>query len=288
MRGKEFLVINLFRLSLILVIAVTVFILFDIISKGIGIMSFTFLLDIPRNSMTEGGIFPAIVGTIYVVLLMILFSLPLGVFAGIYLVEYARGSKITTLIRIGVNNLAGVPSIVFGLFGLGFFVLFIGPIFGFEACLLSASLTLALLVLPTIIVTTEEALKSVPMEYKEASFALGASKWQTIQKISLPYSLPGILTGAILAIGRGAGETAPILFTGAAYFLPRIPHSPFDKFMELSYHIFIMATQSINPTETLPIQYGTTLTLLGVILLMDFGAILLRRYFRKKRGVRWR
>jgi phosphate transport system permease protein len=282
LRIKEFIIINLLRFSLFLVIAFIIFILYDIVSKGIGIITPTFIFDIPRESMTKGGIFPAIVGTIYVVLLMILFSLPLGVFAAIYLVEYARQGRLTRVIHLAVSNLAGVPSIVFGLFGLGFFVLFLGPILGFEASILAASLTLALLVLPTIIVTTEEALKAIPQEYREASFALGATKWQTISKVIFPQALPGIMTGAILAIGRGAGETAPILFTGASYFLPRIPTAPTDKFMELSYHIFIMATQSINPKETLPIQYGTTLVLLSIVLLLDMTAVLLRAHFRKK------
>lgn len=282
MNVKEFIVINIFRLSLVAVILVVFLILFDIISKGIGIMSWTFIFDVPRNSMREGGIFPAIVGTIYVVILMILFSLPLGVFSAIYLIEYAKQGFLTRIIHIAVNNLAGVPSIVFGLFGLGFFVLFLGPILGFEASILAASLTLALLVLPTIVVTTEEALKAVPRDYRDASLALGATKWQTIFKVVLPQALPGIMTGAILAIGRGAGETAPILFTGASYYIPRIPTSPKDKFMELSYHIFVMATQSINPRETLPIQYGTTLVLLTIVLILDLTAILIRAQFRKR------
>ena len=254
--------------------------------------------------MTEGGIGPAIFGTLSVVTLMILFAVPIGVFAAIYINEYAKSNFIIRLVKISVNNLAGVPSIVIGLFGLGFFVLFIGKnidellqtglLLGKPAMLWAAA-TLAVLVLPTIIVTTTEALEAVPKEQRAASYGLGASRWQTIKSIVLPQARPGILTGIILAISRGAGETAPILFLGCAFFLPDLPIvklnfglfaipmiNPADQFMYLSYHIFILATQSSNPTLTIPIQYGTTLVLMFLTFTLNITAVVLRYRFRKQ------
>jgi len=274
--------------------------------EGIGVISLEFIFDAPRNNMTEGGIGPAIFGTIAVTLMMILFAVPLGVFAAIYLNEYAKNNFFNRLIRTSVNNLAGVPSIVFGLFGLGFFILFLGRgideimetglLLG-QPALLWASATLAILVLPIVIVSTLEALNSVPKSHRDASYGLGATKWQTIKNVVLPQASPGILTGTILAISRGAGETAPILFLGAAFFLPNLPVAdlcigdycipiinPAEQFMYLAYHIFILATQSSNPTKTLPIQYGSTLVLIGLTFLLNITAILFRYRFRKNIG----
>ena len=289
---------------------ILVFVLFLLLAKifieGIGVISLEFVLDSPRNNMTEGGIGPAIFGTIAVTFIMILFAVPLGVFSAIYLNEYAKDTFLTRVIRTSINNLAGVPSIVFGLFGLGFFILFIGKnidevlgtglLFG-QPALLWASSTLAVLVLPIVIVSTLEALNSVPKTHRDASFGLGATKWQTIKNVVLPQARPGILTGTILAISRGAGETAPILFLGAAFFLPNLPVvdlcigdycipiiNPTEQFMYLAYHIFILATQSSNPTLTMPIQYGSTLVLIALTFLLNITAIIFRYRFRKILG----
>jgi phosphate transport system permease protein len=273
-----------------------------IIGNGIGSITWEFLSTAPSDGMTHGGIFPAIFGTICITLLMILMVLPLGVGAAIYLVEYAGGGLGPRIIRAAVNNLAGVPSIVFGLFGLGFFILFVGRnldrvlqtglLFG-QPAMLWAAATLAILVLPVVIVSTEEALRAVPKSHREAGFALGATRLQVVRQIVLPQAYPGILTGAILSVSRGAGETAPILFTGCAYFLPRLPITyvlgvpiinPLDQFMELSYHIFIMATQSTNTTLTRPIQYGTTLVLVSLTFMLNLTAIVARNRFRRRRA----
>lgn len=230
--------------------------------------------------MTKGGIFPAIVGTFYLTLGAIMVAFPLGVGAAIYLSEYAKGGKIVHIIRIGINNLAGVPSVVFGLFGLAMFVVF----FGFGSSILSGSLTLGLLILPVIIQATEEALAAVPASYREASLALGATKRQTIFRVVLPAAFPGILTGAILGISRAAGETAPIMFTAAAFYTPRLPHSIFDEVMALPYHIYVLATAGTHIEETRPIQYGTAFVLISLVLLLNMGAILFRARLRRKLG----
>jgi phosphate transport system permease protein len=280
-----------------------VFILGKIFQNGAHVITWEFLFAAPSNGMTEGGIFPCIFGTMAVTLLMILMALPLGIGSAIYLVEYANQGPMVRVIRAAVNNLAGVPSIVFGLFGVGFFVLFVGRnldkvigsglLFG-QPCMLWAAATLSVLVLPVIIVSTEEALLTVPQSHRAASLALGATKWQTVRDVVLPQARGGVLTGAILAVSRGAGETAPILFTGCAYFLPHLPTvnlfgvipmvNPMSQFMELSYHIFIMATQSVDAEKTLPLQYGTTLVLIALTFLFNLGAVILRFYFRKKLG----
>ncbi len=300
--GEKIAVFVLRLFALIPLLALS-FILFKIFSLGAGRLNWEFLTQAPVEGMTQGGIFPCIFGTLSITLLMIFMALPLGVGAAIYLVEYAGQGLLFRMIRAAVNNLAGVPSIVFGLFGVGFFILFVGRnldqvlktglLFG-QPCMLWASATLAVLVLPVIIVSTEEALNAVPQSQRAASLALGATKWQTIRNVVLPQARGGILTGAILSISRGAGETAPILFTGAAYFLPRLPVvklfgaipviNPFDQFMELSYHIFIMATQSTDAQKTLPIQYGTTLVLILLTFLLNLTAVTLRIHFRKKLG----
>src|SRR3989339_356095 len=298
--------INLTKLMFFILVFVLFLLLAKIFIEGIGVISLEFVLDSPRNNMTEGGIGPAIFGTIAVTFIMILFAVPLGVFSAIYLNEYAKDTFLTRVIRTSINNLAGVPSIVFGLFGLGFFILFIGKnidevlgtglLFG-QPALLWASSTLAVLVLPIVIVSTLEALNSVPKTHRDASFGLGATKWQTIKNVVLPQARPGILTGTILAISRGAGETAPILFLGAAFFLPSLPVvdlcigdycipiiNPTEQFMYLAYHIFILATQSSNPTKTMPIQYGSTLVLITLTFLLNITAIIFRYRFRKILG----
>lgn len=255
-------------------------ILFFILVRGTGVISWEFLTSFPRRAMTEGGIFPALVGTLCLAIGTLFFSLPLGAFAAIYLVEYARQGLLVRIIRMAVNNLAGVPSVVFGLFGLAFFV----RALGFGISILSGSLTLAFLVLPVIIRASEEALRAVPQEFREGSLALGATKWQTIRKVVLPVGLPGILTGAILALGRAAGETAPIIFT-AAVFSARLPDSVLSPVMALPYHLFVMATESIFYEETRPIQYGTAIVLLGLVLTIDLVAIIIRYRIRRRR--RW-
>jgi phosphate transport system permease protein len=280
--------------------AALISILAMIVWKGARVITPAFLLDAPTDGMTHGGIFPAIFGTICITMLMILLALPLGVSAAIYLVEYSGKGKGPRVIRAAVNNLAGVPSIVFGLFGLGFFILFVGRnldqvlqtglLFG-QPAMLWAAATLAILVLPVVIVSTEEALRAVPLSHREAAFALGATPWQVVRRTVLPQAYPGILTGAILSVSRGAGETAPILFTGCAYFLPHLPVTrifgipminPLDQFMELSYHIFIMATQSTDAQVTRPIQYGTTLVLVALTFVLNIAAIVARNRFRRR------
>jgi phosphate transport system permease protein len=257
------------------------YILFDIIWKGLPAINWEFISGFPRKSGSEGGIFPAIIGTFYLVLGTMLAALPLGIASAVYLSEYARQNFFTRSIRLAIITLAGVPSIVFGLFGLGLFVIF----FGFGASILAGTLTLACMVLPTIIVASEEALRAVPQSLREGSLALGATQWQTIWKNVLPYSLSGMLTGSILAIGRAAGETAPILLTVAAFFLPKLPQSIFDQVMALPYHLYILATQHPEVHKVRPMQYGTALVLLTLVIILSFGAMLLRSYFRRK--YRW-
>jgi phosphate transport system permease protein len=284
---------GLATLWIVLIVAV---ILGTIVLGGWRTVTWRFLTANPEHGMTAGGIFPAIFGTIFLVFLMILAVLPVGVLAAVYLHEYARpSSRITQLVRFAVNNLAGVPSIVFGLFGLGFFIQFVGRgmdralgqdvLFG-QPAILWAALTLALLNLPVVIVATEEALRAVPRAAREGALALGATRWQMVWSVVLPQALPGILTGAILSVSRGAGEVAPILFTGAAYYLPYLPVSPTDQFMELGYHVYVLATQSPNVEQTLPLLYGTVLVLLGLTFALNFTAILLRARLRRRMGLR--
>ena len=275
-----------------LVVLMVAIIMGNIAWFGWRTVTWEFLAAVPREGMTAGGIFPAIFGTVALVILMVVALVPFGVGAAIYLHEYARPDAwYTRAVRFSVNNLAGVPSIVFGLFGLGFFIQFLGRnvdralgldvVWG-QPALLWAALTLALLNLPVVIVTAEEALRTVPREMREASLALGATRWQTIRYVLLPQALPGILTGAILSVSRGAGEVAPILFTGAAYFLPYLPQSLTDQFMELGYHIFVLSTQSPDVDATKPILYGTVLVLLLLTFLLNLTAILLRSRMRAR------
>ena len=248
-----------------------------IIQKGLPAINWQFLTDIPRQGMRAGGIFPAIVGTAYLVTGAIAFALPIGLFAAIYLSEYSKDNILNRLIKLAIVNLAGVPSVVYGLFGLALFVVF----FKFGASILSGSLTLGIMILPIIITSSREALESVPQSFREVSLSLGASKWQTIRHIVLPNAIPGILTGTILGLGRAAGETAPILFTVAAFYLPQLPKSVFDQAMALPYHLYVISTQVPNVDEK--IRYGTAFVLLALVLFMNLVAIIIRYKFRKKK-----
>jgi phosphate transport system permease protein len=248
-----------------------------IIKKGLPAINWQFLTDIPRQGMRAGGIFPAIIGTVYLVLGTIIFALPIGLLAAIYLSEYSKDNFLTRIVKLAIVNLAGVPSVVYGLFGLALFVAF----FKFGASILSGSLTLGIMILPIIITTSREALESVPQTFREVSRSLGASKWQTIRHIVLPNAIPGILTGTILGLGRAAGETAPILFTVAAFYLPRLPKSIFEQAMALPYHLYVISTQVPNVDEK--IRYGTALVLLTLVLFMNLVAIIIRYNFRKKK-----
>ena len=253
-------------------------IIWDIFSKGVGVISWQFLTQAPREGMTEGGIFPAILGTFLVSLITVLFAVPLGMFAAIYLNEYALPGRTTRLIRLAIRNLSGVPSIVYGLFGVVLFV----QMMKLGTSVLSAGLTLGLLTLPWTITASEEALKTVPKSYREGALALGATKWYAIRTNVLPYAIPGMLTGVILGLARAAGETAPILFTGAAFFLPHLPKSILDQFMALPYHLYILATQHHDIAKVRPIAYGTALVLLCLILLLSTSAIYFRYRYRQR------
>jgi phosphate transport system permease protein len=280
-------------LATIVVLVLLVIIVGDVVRNGARGLTLTFLTQAPKDGMTAGGIFPAIFGTVALVLLMTLAALPAGVATAIYLHEYARHDGLgTRIVRVAVNNLAGVPSIVFGLFGLGFFVQFLGggidkvfyggdKVFG-QPALLWAALTMAVLTLPVVIVATEEALSNVSGDVRLASAALGATKFQTITRVVLPQAVPGILTGAILAVSRGAGEVAPILFTGAAYFLPKLPHSLHDQFMQLGYHVYVLATQSPDVDATRPLLYSTVLVLLILTFALNASAIVVRSRMRQR------
>jgi phosphate transport system permease protein len=276
------------------IIAAVGYIMLDVIIGGLPHISWKFLTASPEQGMTEGGIYPAIIGTFLLVTIMSIVGVPVGTVTAVYLSEYVKTrSLFGRFIRFAVNTLAGIPSIVFGLFGLGFFIQFLGrgidQVFLPEGSLvwgkpsiLWASMTMALLTLPVVIVSVEEAIRAVPRELREASLALGATKWETIRKIVLPNSITGIFTGAILAVSRGAGEVAPILFTGAAYFLPHPPKALSDQFMELGYHIYIMSTQSTDVDATRGIQYATTLVLLALTFALNFSAIFIRYRIRKR------
>lgn len=253
----------------------------DVVVRGVGAMSWEFLTTMPRRAGLEGGILPAIVGTLLLVAGTALVALPIGMGAAVYLSEYARAGRLTRLIRLGIVTLAGVPSIVFGLFGLALFCIALR----LETSLLAGSLTLALMILPVIVVSSEEALRAVPQALRDASLALGATKWQTIWHHVLPYGLPGMLTGSILGIARAAGETAPILLTAAAFYRPRLPGSVLEPVMALPYHLYILATQHPDAALVRPKQYGTALALLVLVLGVNLGAIVLRN--RARARLRW-
>lgn len=267
---------GLIALSTITVLPIVALVIY-ILVLGLPAISWDFITSFPQDGMRAGGILPAILGTVYLTIGTAIFSVPPGIAAAIYLVEYAPDNTITRLIRIAMINLAGIPSVVYGLFGLGMFVIFLK----FGTSILAASLTLSIMTLPVIISTAEEALRSVPNSFRVVSISLGASRWQTIWRIVLPQSIPGIITGIILGLERAAGETAPIMFTGAAFFLPLLPNSPLDPTMALPYHLFVIATQI--PGMPVQIQYGTVLVLLAFVLGMNVIATLIRSRARKKR-----
>ena len=274
---KQKIAFTLLGLAALIVIIPVVLILAILIQRGLPAISWQFLTEMPKMGMRAGGIFPAIMGTLCLVAVAISVALPLGVLTAIYLVEYAKKNWCTRMIEIAIVNLAGVPSVVYGLFGLGLFVIF----FQFGSSILAGALTLAIMELPVIITSSKEALLSVPRSFREASLALGVSRWQTIRHVVLPNALPGILTGSILGISRTAGETAPILFTVAAFYLPRLPQSIFDQCMALPYHLYVLSTQVPNVKPAL--QYGTALVLVGMVFSLNFVAILVRSHMRRKK-----
>jgi phosphate transport system permease protein len=269
---------SLFGAVSFLVVAVLFIILGFIAIKGIRVISWEFLTAMPDQGMTKGGIFPAIVGTACLMAGSMLFAFPIGVLSGIYINEFLKDSYFKRFIRMMTDNLAGIPSIVFGLFGMALFVNYLK----FGDSIIAGSLTLGLLVLPIVIRTTEEALKSVEDSLRVGSLALGATKLQTIRRVVLPVAFPNIITGLILSIGRVSGETAPILFTVAAYFLPRLPNSIFDQVMALPYHLYVLTTSGTNIEESRPMAYGTALVLILIVLLINVGASALRKYLGKK------
>ena len=275
---KQKIAFTIFRILSLIVVGILFWILGFIVVRGIGVISWEFLTTAPTDGMTAGGIFPAIVGTLCLVAGSIVFAFPVGVMSGIYINEYAGNGWIVKFIRIMTNNLGSIPSIVFGLFGMSLFV----NTLKFGDSIIAGSLTLGLLSLPLIIRTTEEALKAIPNSYRTGSLALGATKLQTISRVTLPMAFPNIVTGLILSIGRVSGETAPILFTVAAYFLPKLPSSVFDQVMALPYHLYVIATSGTNIEASRPIAYGTALVLVFIVLLMNVSANVLRRYFGKK------
>ncbi|MBK9013113.1 MAG: phosphate ABC transporter permease PstA [Saprospiraceae bacterium] len=260
------------------IVALLFLILFFIVKQGIGVVNWEFLTAMPTDGMTKGGIYPAIMGTLYLVAGSMLFAFPVGVMAGIYVNEFAKAGPMKRFVKMMTNNLAGVPSIIFGLFGMALFV----NQMGFGASILAGSLTLGLLALPIVIRTTEEALKSVDDTFRQASYALGGSKLYTIRKVVLPIALPNILTGLILAVGRVSGETAPILFTVAAYFLPKLPGSIMDQCMALPYHLYVISTSGTQIEASRPMAYGTAFVLVVIVLIVNLLATLLRNYFGNK------
>ncbi len=292
---KEKFIIGATLTAVLLIIAILFVIISIIVFNGWNLFSWQFISSFPTDGMTKGGIFPALIGTFILVIVMSIAAVPFGTITALYLTEYAKeNSKFAAAVRFSVRTLAVVPSIIFGLFGLGFFIQFIGT--GLDSTfndgqlhwgqpnILWASLTMALLTLPVIIVSVEEALKTVPRELREASLALGATKWQTIKNVVLPGSVSGIMTGTILAVSRGAGEVAPILFTGAAYYLATLPQSVSDQFMNLGYHIYIMSTQSSDVEKTMPIQFATTLVLLMLTISLNLIAVIIRSKIRRNKS----
>ncbi len=276
-RRREHLFRLLFGLITFTLILPVLVIIGTLVVKSEGTLSWAFFTEYPKNGMTEGGIFPALIGTLWLVAVALIASVPLGIAAAIYLSEYAEDNLLTRLINLAIINLAGVPSIVHALFGVGAFVLF----FGFGTSILAASLTLAIMTLPVVIVATRESLQAVPQSFREACWNMGATRWQTIWKIVLPNSISGILTGVILEVSRTVGETAPIMFTGAAFFLPFLPVSVFDQTMAMSLHLYVIATQVPNVPEGLP--YGVALTLIGIVMVLNSVSIAFRIYLRGKK-----
>jgi len=263
-------------LAIVVVVPIVLVVGYSIV-QGIGAVNWEFLTEFPRNGMKEGGILPAVIGTVILTFGTAIVSIPIAIGAAIYLAEYARDTWLTRTIRLAIINLAGIPSVVYGLFGLGLFVLFLG----LGTSIVAGSLTLGLMTLPVVISTAEEALLTVPQRFRVASRSLGATHWQTIRQVVLPNALPGILTGVILGLERAAGETAPILFTVAAFYLPQLPRSPMDQTMALPYHLYVISTQV--PGMPLEVQYGTALVLLILVLSMNLVATVLRSRFRRRR-----
>lgn len=276
-KRREALFRTLFALMTLVLILPVVVIIGTLVVKGAPVISFEFLFTDPINGMTEGGIFPALIGTVWLVAVALLVSVPLGVAAAVYLSEFAPDNWFTRLINLAIINLAGVPSIVHALFGVGAFVLF----FRFGTSILAASLTLAIMTLPVVIVATLESLRAVPLAFREACWNMGATRWQTIRLVVLPNAVSGILTGIILEVSRTSGETAPIMFTGAAFFLPYLPESVFDQTMALSLHLFVITTQVPGVPEHLP--YGVALVLIGLVLAMNALSIAFRVYLRQRK-----
>jgi len=278
---KAFLGVNALRFSILISVLFLFFFIVLMVSKGGRMISWSFLTDIPRAGMTRGGIFPAIVGTFCLTIGALVFAFPLGLLAAIYLVEYAKEGYLMNMIRIAISTLAGIPSIIFGLFGLAVFVIK----FRFGVSILSGSLTLSIMILPIIIKASEEAIKAVPNDFREASYALGATKRETIIRVVIPTALPNILTGAIMSVGRAAGETAPILFTAATFYTRKLPKSIFDEVMVLPYHIYALMTEGTSPEYQVPIAYGTAVVLLGLVLAISAIAIIIR--YRMRRMKKW-
>lgn len=276
---KQFVGINMLRLFIIITFIFLFLFLYVIISKGGKMISWEFLTQNPRKFMTEGGIFPAIVGTFWLTLLSISISFPLGILTAIYMTNYAISNSFVRILRIAINTLSGIPSIIYGLFGLTVFV----RLLHFDVSMLSGALTLSILALPVIINNAEEAIRVVPKDFIEASLALGASKMQTIWRVVIPTALPAILTGVIISIGRVAGETAPILFTAAAFYTRKLPTSVMDEVMALPYQIYALLTEGAHPDKQIPIAYGTAVVLLVLVLLINTLAIIIRYRMRKKR-----
>lgn len=277
-RKKQTVAFWVFRSMTLVVVGILVWILGFLVVKGAGVISWEFLTEAPTDGMTGGGIFPAIVGTLCLVAGSMIFAFPIGVMSGIYINEYAGNNWLVKFIRIMTNNLSSIPSIVFGLFGMALFV----TTMGFGDSILAGSLTLGLLALPIVIRTTEEALRAIPMHYRNASRALGATQLQTIRRVILPMAFPNITTGLILAVGRVSGETAPILFTVAAYFLPQLPSSIMDQVMALPYHLYVLATSGTDIEASRPVAYGTALVLIIIVLIINILASVMRNFFNKK------
>ena len=277
-RRNEQIAFWLFRLLSFGVVAILFYILYFLVSNGIKAISWEFITQMPEDGMTKGGIYPAIIGTLYLVAGSMIFAFPIGVASAIYINEYTKDGVLKKIIKQMTNNLAGIPSIIFGLFGMALFV----NQLKFGDSILAGSLTLGLLALPVVIRTTEEALKAVPDTFRQASLGLGASKWQTTSKVVIPIAFPNIITGLNLSIGRVSGETAPILFTVAAYFLPKLPQSIFDQVMALPYHLYVITTSGTNVAESRPMAYGTALVLIVIVLIANLLANALRKYFGKK------
>ncbi|BAL80723.1 phosphate ABC transporter permease PstA [Caldisericum exile] len=276
---KEILLFTIFRVTALITLVTVFTLIFYILSKGMKVISIDFIIDVPRNSFTEGGIYPAIIGSLYLVGLATIFAVPIGVLGGIYLSEYTKENIITNSIRLAIDTLSGIPSIIFGLFGLAVF----SKMLGFKISLIAGSLTLSLLMLPTIISATIESLKLVPKDFRDASFALGATKWQTTTEIVLKTAMPNIITGVLLSVGRAIGETAPILFTGATFYTRGLPKSILEPVMALPYTIYGLLTEGTFPQKQVPIAFGAALVLIIVVFIITLPGIIIRNRYRSNK-----